>query len=105
MTKAQITKVGNYWRLIYYTPSRNGGLQAKTQHFMFADGAYHQWFKVEAQATREQKAFAKLINVDLRLLTNHEYLLVMRLKNSSCINITKRQYGYLTGILERQQGV
>jgi hypothetical protein len=90
------------WRLVYYRPSNNG-LKACTELFPFFEGAQQRFLKLEAQIIREQKAYSKLRLINTRLLSLREYEFIQGLYKIKCIDITKRQYGYLTGILERQQ--
>lgn len=102
--KAQITKVNNYWRLTYYKPDRNSHLTAVTRHYLFPEGAFRYWQGIEKQIVREHKAWAKLMIVNQLWLDVHEIKFINKLCATGCHNITKRQYGYLSGILERQNG-
>jgi hypothetical protein len=90
------------WRLIYYRPS-DSGLKAQVIHFNYFDGALSTWLHLEQKTIREQKAYSKLIQVNRRYLTCPEDVFICKLLKSKCLDITKKQYGYLTGILERQQ--
>lgn len=92
----------NYWTIIYYRPS-DQGLSAIVQRFKYPDGAFAFWTSIERQVIKEQKAFSKLNQINERLLSLDELNLIKKLQKSKCFNITKRQYGYLSGILERQR--
>jgi len=100
--KAQIHHIRPFWRLIYYRPS-NQGLKAETKNFLFFDGAMHELNRILPKLNREQKAFKKLTQVKKQLLSAKEFDLIVKLEQRACRNITIRQYGWLTGIIERQQ--
>ena len=68
-------------------------------------GAFHTWRNIEYQLIMEQKAYAKVIALNRVFLNVHEDKFITKLQKCSCIGITKRQYGYLSGILERQNGI
>jgi hypothetical protein len=110
IAKAQISLVSSSsssapsrqsWRLIYYRPS-DQGLKVNYIHFNFFEGALNTWLSLEKQVLREQSAWSKLQNINRRLLTCVEDTFICKLLKSKCLNITKRQYGYLSGIYERQ---
>lgn len=53
---------------------------------------------------RQQKAFARIANqLDVELLTVTEARLIKKLIKTKCDGITKKQYGWLVGICERQK--
>jgi hypothetical protein len=100
--KAQITKTNKYWRLIYYRPT-NSGLAAETKHYLFFDGALHEWNRIRRTIERDIKANQKLRLINPHLLSSIDQHFISKLLSTGCKDITQRQYGYLTGILERQQ--
>jgi hypothetical protein len=69
---------------------------------MYADGAFAFWLQLEKQFVRESKAWAKIYGLNIRLLNMHDMTFIRKLLKSKCNNITKKQYGYLSGIYERQ---
>jgi hypothetical protein len=73
-----------------------------TTRFMYADGAFAFWLQLEKQFVRESKAWAKIYGLNIRLLNMHDMTFIRKLLKSKCNNITKKQYGYLSGIYERQ---
>lgn len=93
--------IGKNWTVIYHRPSCQG-FQAFSHKFMYPDGAFAFWLSIEKQIIKEQKAFSKLLKINERLLSLQELIFIKRLQKSKCLDITKRQYGYLTGIAERQ---
>jgi hypothetical protein len=98
---ARHAPVRQSWRLIYYRPS-DQGLKVNYIHFNFFEGALTTWLQLEKQNIREQSAWSKLSQINRRLLTCIEDVFICKLQKSKCLNITKRQYGYLSGIYERQ---
>ena len=70
--------------------------------FAYPDGAFAFWLQLEKQFVRESKAWAKIYGLNSRLLNMHDMIFIQKLLKSKCNNITKRQYGYLSGIYERQ---
>jgi hypothetical protein len=106
MPKASITRLRDgRWRLLYYVPSPIGkGMMAVCKFYLFPDGAFFDWARIEAKILREQKAYnlvSQLLRQN-RFLSNEEDDLVLKLYKHQCKNITKRQYGYLKGIYERK---
>lgn len=101
MAKAQISKISSVWRLTYYRPSEQG-LRAVSINFPYFEGAVNTWRLIESKTYREQSAWSKLQHINRRYLNCADNLFIHRLDKSKCINITKRQYGYLSGIYERQ---
>lgn len=101
--KASITKQGHLWRLVYHIPDSNHGLCAKCFNFHFYEGALNWWLRVEKQVTREIKAWNLLRSISLQLCEVQESKLIHGLMKTACHNISKRQYGWLKGIYERQQ--
>jgi len=101
--KAQISylKDKKLWRLIYYRPTEQG-LRATAHYFQYPDGAISLWNTISAQVIREQKAYSKLYYINLRLLDIREGVFIRGLLKTKCLNITKRQYGYLSGLYERK---
>lgn len=99
--KAQIHHVRPFWRLIYYRPS-NQGLKAETKDYLFFDGAVHELNRIIQRINREQKAYKKLPLIRKQLLSAKEFDLISKLEQRNCRNITVKQYGWLTGIIERQ---
>ena len=87
-----------FWEVCY---NRNGTGHASTA-FKYSDGAFAFWLQLEKQFVRESKAWAKIYGLNIRLLNMHDMIFVQKLLKSKCNNITKRQYGYLSGIYERQ---
>lgn len=96
-----IFKHCNYWIVRSYWPS-DQGLKAQSVTFIHSSGAFAYWLSIEKKIVREQKAFSKLQQVNELLLTIQEFEFIKKLQKSKCLNITKRQYGYLSGIAERQ---
>lgn len=102
--KPTISKSGQYWRLLYYRPAINSPqLQAITEFFIFSDGAFSRWTKLETQVLREQKSLKRLKEIVINLLSVREYHFIIGMDKTKCRNITKRQAGYLKGIHERQR--
>lgn len=99
--KAQIHHIKPFWRLIYYRPSHQG-LTAEVKNFLFFDGALHEFNRLIPKIKREQKAYQKLTRIRHQLLSTKEYELIYKLESRACMNITAKQYGWLTGIIERQ---
>lgn len=77
-------------------------------------GSYNNWFLSYEAATVEAKkrwkrfykesaAFAMVMSISSNLLSIDEADLVRNLRASKCKGITKKQYGYLKGIHERQE--
>lgn len=89
------------WRVLYYKPTANG-MTAYSEDFLFPDGAFIFWLQIERQNVRELSAWAKLYKLNMRLLTLRETEFIKKLLKNKCFGITKRQYGYLSGIYERQ---
>lgn len=100
--KAQIHHIRPFWKLIYYRPTHQG-LTAEVRNFLFFDGAIHELNRILPRINREQKAYQKLAWVQHQLLSAKEYELIHKLETRACRNITVKQYGWLTGIIERQQ--
>ena len=69
--------------------------------FMFPDGAFRYWKQLEEKSNREEKARAIIGTINFRLLSTKDYKFAEKMFNSNCVAITKRQYGYLKGIQER----
>ena len=61
----------------------------------FADKLWKRYYK-------EQGAYSMILNISINLLSNKDKELVEKLQKTNCRGITKRQYGYLVGIHERQ---
>ena len=98
MLKAEIKRNQfNHWTLSY---PKSGNITTTT--FKFPDGAFAFWLQLEKQFVRESKAWAKIYGLNIRLLNMHDMIFIQKLLKSKCNNITKRQYGYLSGIYERQ---
>jgi len=95
--KATITKESGFWHVHYLS---NG--HTKCSVFMFPDGAFNFWLKLEKQYIQDQKAWAKIYKLNIRLLNMHDMTFIQKLLKNKCANITKKQYGYLSGIYERQ---
>lgn len=87
-----------FWEVCY---NRNGSGYTSTA-FAYADGAFAFWRQLEKQFVREQKAWAKIYSLNIRLLNMHDMTFIQKLLKNKCVGITKRQYGYLSGIYERQ---
>ena len=103
--KAQIYRSSNrrHWTLLYYRPSKTGPvLEAVIEKFLFFDGAIHRLSRIIEQITREQKALKWLNSLTDQFLSCEEYVFIGHLRKTKCFGITKKQYGYLRGICERQ---
>ena len=92
--KARIYFDGRYWVV------NIDGYEAR---FNYQVGAFNLWLQREKFIVRELKAWAKLQQINMRLLSMHDTVFIQKLVKHECANITKRQYGYLSGIYERQQ--
>jgi hypothetical protein len=102
--KPTISKHGQYWRLLYYRPQPGTlGLVATSEFFIFYDGAIGKLTKIGKQIKQEQKALRYLKEIELTLLSVREYHFIVHMDASKCKNITRRQYGFLKGIWERQR--
>lgn len=60
--------------------------------------------KLVTRAYKEMVAYSIICHLETWLLPSREEELVVKLRDLKCIGITKRQYGYLRGIWERQKG-
>jgi len=98
MPKATILKHNNVWQVRYQLPSGNHCLVS----FLYPDGAFAYWIHMETRIVRESKAWAKIYKLNIRLLSLHDMKFIQKLLKTKCVGITKRQYGYLSGIYERQ---
>lgn len=101
--KAQIIKVKGFWRLLYYRPDRNHLRITVVEDYLFADGAFRRWRIIQDRICRELKAWTKLLTVNYEWLSYKEFKFISKMQLRACRNITRRQYGYLTGIIERQR--
>jgi hypothetical protein len=98
MPNARIFKDNNIW-FVHWNRNSTGCMSTA---FKYADGAFAFWLQIEKQFVREQKAWAKIYALNMRLLNMHDMTFIQKLLKNKCSNITKRQYGYLSGIYERQ---
>jgi hypothetical protein len=89
---------GLFWNV---TITHNG-IQRTTSYCEPA-GAYEFARKKLKRAFKEAAAYSRLVTLSINLLSTDELALVKKLTKSKCAGITKAQYGYLTGIHERQQ--
>lgn len=102
--KAQIIKVKGFWRLLYYRPDRAQIRVAVYEDYLFFDGAVFRWNRIQERIKRENKAWDKILyELQSRYVSVKENELIAKLLKQACRNITRRQYGYLTGIIERQK--
>lgn len=85
--------VCSVWRVEFNgkTTDFNSNLAAIT----FADKQWKRYYK-------EQAAYSMLLTIAYNLLNSQDQLFVLKLKDTNCKSITKKQYGYLKGIHERQ---
>lgn len=86
--------VCSVWRVEFnsITTDFNSNLAAIT----FADKQWKRYYK-------EQAAYSMLISLSINLLSIAEAMLHAKLLSTKCKGITKKQYGYLKGIHERQE--
>lgn len=77
----------------------------KTERFNSHLAAITYANKVWTRYYKEQAAFSMLqtIAVNMLCISNGDFDLCSKLNKTNCVGITKRQYGYLVGIHERQQ--
>jgi hypothetical protein len=95
------------------SPSLTGGLFwnvtithnniKQTTSYCEPAGAYEFARKKLKRAFKEAAAYSRLLKISTNLLNTGELSLVKKLTKSKCAGISKAQYGYLTGIYERQQ--
>lgn len=86
----------NYWNLNYL-----GYIDIP---FCTWEGAMHYLVKNTEQAVRTDKAWARIKNeLNITLLSVAESKLIAKLVAKQCKGITKKQYGWLVGIIERQK--
>jgi hypothetical protein len=72
--------------------------------FCTFEGAMHYLLKNTEQDIRTQKAFSRYNNeLDLKLVTIAEFGMLEKLIKKQFKGITKKQYGWLVGIIERQR--
>jgi hypothetical protein len=85
-----------------------------TKYWKLRVGDYHNWYlsydaaAIEATKRwlkfyRESAAKSKLDCISQNLLSVRDLDFVKKLHRSNCKGITKAQYGYLSGIYERQE--
>lgn len=86
--------ISSVWRVEF-----NGKVEEFNSHLAAVTYADKQWKRYY----KEQAAFSMLSTIAYNLLSTQEQLFVLKLQDTKCKDITKKQYGYLKGIHERQQ--
>jgi len=72
--------------------------------FCTFEGALHYLLKNSEQDIRTQKAVARINNeLSWALLSIAEDKMLKKIVKNNCRSITKKQYGWLVGIIERQR--
>lgn len=93
--KAVKTVMGNYfWKV--ETPHNWNAFETN-------EGAFEYVRKYIKRYQKESSAASMVRILSVNLLSIKEAEFVYKLEKSNCKGITKRQYGYLKGIYERQQ--
>ena len=101
-TKTQISRTpAGIWQLKYWKPTPVGILPTII-NFRYSEGAFNALRELEFRIIRDKKAFSLLAQIRLELCSLEEEALIKKLQKSACVKITKRQYGYLKGSIERQ---
>lgn len=86
------------WVASVWEVSFNG----KVEQFNNPTAAYEYAKKVFKRYYKEQAAYSMLMTLAVNLFSNIERDFYNKLYQTRCKGITKRQYGYLAGIYERQ---
>jgi hypothetical protein len=84
---------GFYWRVT---------IDGKTTNYADAAGAYTYAKKYLKRYYKESAAFSMVSRLSINLLSESEASIVKKLRRTKCKGLTAKQYGYLTGIYERQ---
>lgn len=82
-----------YWRVT---------IDNKTTNYADAAGAYTYAKKYLKRYYKESAAFSMLARISTNLLSEPELAIVKKLRRTRCKGLSPKQYGYLTGIYERQ---
>lgn len=105
--KASIRKTEQGWRLAYSRPSTvfKNRTETLVRYYLCPQGAFYDWREIESALYLPAKAYSKVLKLMrvLERLTVEEDEFVTGLYYSRCRNITKKQYGYLSGIYERKR--
>lgn len=92
--KIKLFKDGHVWCVVFNKDS---------SWFENYEGATEYALKVYKRYYKEQAAYSRLCQISSNLLSVEERAFYNKLVRTRCKGITKAQYGFLTGIYERQE--
>jgi hypothetical protein len=84
-----------YWSVIH--PNGN------STHYEKYEAAFAYVVKKLKRELKEQVAYSRALKISINLLALIERAFVTEMLKCKCIGITKKQYGWIAGIYERQQ--
>lgn len=98
MRLAYIRKANKVWLVDIFDAQ---GFKRNTQVFMFQEGAFRFWNYYYEFKIRQYKAKQLLTLINISYLTVKEFTFWKSMRDKDCEFISKRQYGYLKGLQER----